>query len=64
MVFAVGVFFTSCRDHDEELVAEMHAQIVEELNGGSGDFEGLLASVFGLGDLRSESGEVVRFGGD
>ena len=44
LVFAVGVFFTSCRDHDEELVAEMHSQIVDQLNEQlAGDAQGTLA---------------------
>lgn len=44
LVFAVGAFFTSCRDHDEELVAEMHSQIVDQLNEQlAGDAQGTLA---------------------
>lgn len=44
LVFAVGVFFTSCRDHDEELNAEMHSQIVDQLNEQlAGDAQGTLA---------------------
>ena len=32
LVLAVGSFFTSCKDYDEELQAEMYAQVIDQIN--------------------------------
>lgn len=52
LVFAVGALFSSCRDHDEELVAELdaQAQVIEELNQDLSD---------AVADLKGEIDEAL-----
>lgn len=52
LVFAVGAFFSSCRDHDEELSAEIHAQalVIAELNQNLSD---------AVADLKDEIDDVT-----
>lgn len=56
LVLAVGVFFTSCRDHDEELIAVIDAQsqTLEELNEqlatDKSDLEDAIGEVLGTVD--------------
>lgn len=46
LVLAVGVFFSSCRDHDEELVAELQSEVIEQMNDQLGN---------DLADLKAET---------
>ena len=52
LVCAVGALFSSCRDHDEELVAELdaQAQVIEELNQDLSD---------AVADLKGEIDEAL-----
>ncbi len=46
LVLAVGVFFSSCKDHDEELVAELQSEVIEQMNNQLGN---------DLADLKAET---------